>query len=80
MLTAMPRFSPDPYSTDYKWNTRNTQYNQTQAPPQENLQAAETTADQRTERLGGYSTGYGGGGSSLSVRGIDIPLDVGGLT
>lgn len=59
-------FSSDPYpadrATEHKWNTR--QYNQTQQPPQDVVQPAESSADQRTERLGGYSTGYG---SSVSV-------------
>lgn len=60
------RKSSDPYSTDrgteHKWNTR--QYNQTQDP----VQPAETSADQRTERLGGgYSTGYGSSSVSVSI-------------
>lgn len=76
----------DPYSTDRgtdpKWNTR--QYNQTQDP----VQPAETSADQRTERLGGYSsTGYGSvsgyphSGAGGGVGGYYSPLkfNIGGI-
>lgn len=85
-LACIVQAKSDPYSTDRgtdpKWNTR--QYNQTQDP----VQPAETSADQRTERLGGYSsTGYGSvsgyphSGAGGGVGGYYSPLkfNIGGI-
>lgn len=66
------RKATEPYSSDreYKWNTRST--NLTQPDP---VVPAESTADQRTERLGGYpSSGYGSSISVSTVRNISINI------